>query len=135
MDDKQKYMRWLETMWDLHNRISREEKRKAEVLEVFEGLARLSRRRVEARITRLGSPPEESENIFLRTRRWKQPPELVGSPPLSWCKRLFESERGSRCILGTFKHFLLRFISLSWTGFISLLLRSFLSCSKSLTCP
>ena len=48
MDDKQKYMRWLETMWDLHNRISREEKRKAEVLEVFEGLARLSRRRVEA---------------------------------------------------------------------------------------
>jgi hypothetical protein len=48
MDDKQKYMRWLETMWDLYNRISREEKRKAEVLEVFEGLARLSRRRVEA---------------------------------------------------------------------------------------
>jgi len=48
MDDKQKYMRWLETMWDLYNRISREEKRKAEVLEVFEGLACLSRRRVEA---------------------------------------------------------------------------------------
>ena len=48
MDDKQKYMRWLETMWDLHNRISREEKRKAEVLEVFEGLARLSRQHVEA---------------------------------------------------------------------------------------
>ena len=48
MDDKEKYMRWLKTMWDLHNRISREEKRKAEVLEVFEGLARLSRRRVEA---------------------------------------------------------------------------------------
>ena len=48
MDDKQKYMRWLERTWDLHNRISREEKRKAEVLKVFEGLARLSRRRVEA---------------------------------------------------------------------------------------
>ncbi len=48
MDDKHKYMRWLERTWDLHNRISREEKRKAEVLEVFEGLARLSRRRVEA---------------------------------------------------------------------------------------
>jgi hypothetical protein len=46
MDDKEKYMRWLETMWDLHNRISREEKRKTEVLEVFEDLARLSRRRV-----------------------------------------------------------------------------------------
>ncbi len=38
MDDKEKYMRWLETMWDLHNRISREKKRKAEVLEVFENL-------------------------------------------------------------------------------------------------
>lgn len=48
MDDKEKYMRWLETMRDLHNNISREEKRKAEVLEVFEGLARLSRNRVEA---------------------------------------------------------------------------------------
>ena len=48
MDDKQKYMRWLERTWDLHNRISREEKRKAEVLKVFEGLARLSRHHVEA---------------------------------------------------------------------------------------
>ncbi len=48
MDDKEKYMRWLETMWDLHNSISREEKRKAEVLEVFEGLAHLSKRRIEA---------------------------------------------------------------------------------------
>ena len=47
MDDKEKYMRWLETMWDLHHNISREEKRKSEVLEVFEGLARLLRRRVE----------------------------------------------------------------------------------------
>ena len=55
MDDKQKYMRWLETVWDLHTNISREEKRKAEVLEVFEGLARLSRLRVEAPY----SPPWE----------------------------------------------------------------------------
>jgi hypothetical protein len=55
MDDKEKYMRWLETMWELHNNISREEKRKTEVLEVFEGLARLSRRRVEAP----SSPPWE----------------------------------------------------------------------------
>jgi hypothetical protein len=44
-------MRWLETMWDLHTNISREEKRKAEVLEVFEGLARLSRNRVEAPVS------------------------------------------------------------------------------------
>jgi hypothetical protein len=35
MDDKQKYMRWLEEMWNLHNSISREEKRKEEVLKVF----------------------------------------------------------------------------------------------------
>ena len=47
MDDKEKYMRWLETMWYLHNQISREEKRKAEVLEVFENLARLFRRRID----------------------------------------------------------------------------------------
>ena len=38
MDYKDMYMRWLETMWYLHNQISREEKRKAEVLEVFENL-------------------------------------------------------------------------------------------------
>ncbi len=55
MDDKEKYMRWLETMWDLHNRISREEKRKAEVLEVFENLAHLSRRRIDVPY----SPPWE----------------------------------------------------------------------------
>jgi hypothetical protein len=61
MDDKQKYMRWLETMWDLHTNISREEKRKAEVLEVFEGLARLPRHRVEAPY----SPPWEP------SRGWK----------------------------------------------------------------
>jgi hypothetical protein len=60
MDDKEKYMRWLEEMWDLHNRISHEEKRKAEVLEVFENLARLSRHRVEAPY----SPPWEPS-------RWK----------------------------------------------------------------
>jgi hypothetical protein len=56
MDDKEKYMRWLETMWDLHNNISREEKRKEEVLEVFEGLARLSRHRVEAPYSPLWEP-------------------------------------------------------------------------------
>lgn len=61
MDDKEKYMRWLETMWDLHHNISREEKRKAEVLEVFEGLVRLSRHRVEAPF----SPPWEP------SRWWK----------------------------------------------------------------
>ena len=48
MDDKEKYMRWLETMWELHSSISREEKRKKEVLEIFEGLSEIAGRRVEA---------------------------------------------------------------------------------------
>ncbi len=53
MDDKEKYLRWLETMWDvhkfdLHGRTEREEKRKEEVLKVFKGLSELSGRRIEA---------------------------------------------------------------------------------------
>ena len=55
MNDKQKYMRWLEEMWNLHNSISREEKRKEEVLKVFEGLGELAKRRVEVPL----SPPWE----------------------------------------------------------------------------
>ena len=47
MDDRQKYLRWLEKMWELHSSISREEKRKAEVLEIFENLSEISRRRIE----------------------------------------------------------------------------------------
>ena len=57
MDDKEKYMRWLETMWDLHNNISREEKRKAEVLEVFEGLAPLEAPRRGTVFPALGALP------------------------------------------------------------------------------
>jgi hypothetical protein len=48
MDDKEKYLRWLETMWELHSSISREEKRKQEILEMFEGLSQIAGRRVEA---------------------------------------------------------------------------------------
>lgn len=48
MEDKEKYLRWLQTMWDLHNNITREEKRKEEVLEIFEGLSEIAGRRVEA---------------------------------------------------------------------------------------
>ena len=48
MDDKERYMRWLETKWDLHRGITREEKRKEEVLKVFEGIGDLAKRRVEA---------------------------------------------------------------------------------------
>jgi hypothetical protein len=52
MDDKQNYLRWLEEMWDvqkfdIHGSAEREEKRTEEVLEMFKGLASLSRRRVE----------------------------------------------------------------------------------------
>ncbi len=47
MDDKEKYMRWLEQMWELHSSITREEKRAEEVLEMFEDLGKLSKRRVE----------------------------------------------------------------------------------------
>ncbi len=53
MDDKEKYMRWLEEMWDvqkfdIHGRAEREEKRKEEVLEIFEGLGEIAGQRVEA---------------------------------------------------------------------------------------
>ncbi len=48
MDDKEKYMRWMETMWELHKGIAREEERKEEVLEVFRNLSKLAKRRAEA---------------------------------------------------------------------------------------
>ena len=52
MDDKQEYLRWLEEMWDvqkfdLRGSTEREEERTEEVLEVFRGLARLSKCQVE----------------------------------------------------------------------------------------
>ena len=52
MDDKQLYLRWLEEMWDVQKfdvsgSAEREEKRTEEVLEMFKGLSRLSKRRVE----------------------------------------------------------------------------------------
>ena len=52
MDEKEKYLRWLEEMWDVqkfdvHGSVEREEKRTQEILGMLEGLARLSRRRVE----------------------------------------------------------------------------------------
>jgi hypothetical protein len=51
-NDKKQYLRWLEEMWDvhkfdLHGRTEREEKRKEEVLKIFEGLGEISGRRVE----------------------------------------------------------------------------------------
>ncbi len=53
MDDKEKYLRWLEEMWDvqkfdIHGNTEREEKRKEEVLKIFENLGELARQHVEA---------------------------------------------------------------------------------------
>ncbi len=48
MDDKEKYLRWLETMWDLHKGITREEERKGEILKVFDDLSEIARHHVEA---------------------------------------------------------------------------------------
>jgi hypothetical protein len=59
MDDKERYMRWLETKWELHRGITREEKRKEEVLKVFEGLGELAKRRVEVPYF----PPWESYHL------------------------------------------------------------------------
>lgn len=52
MDDKQSYLRWLEEVWsvqrfDIHGSMEQEEERTEEVLEMFRGLVRLSRRRIE----------------------------------------------------------------------------------------
>lgn len=53
MTDKEKYQRWLEEMWDVqkfdfHGNTEREEKRKEEILEVFEDLGEVAKRRAEA---------------------------------------------------------------------------------------
>ena len=52
MDDKQRYMRWLEEMWDVHKfdipgRTEREERKKEETLEMFRGLVELSKRSID----------------------------------------------------------------------------------------
>ncbi len=48
MNDNKKYLRWMEMLWEQNQSISREEKRKEEVLEIFKALADLSKRRIEA---------------------------------------------------------------------------------------
>ena len=52
MGDREKYLRWLEEMWDaqkfdVHGSAEREEKKTDEILEMFRGPDRLSKRRVE----------------------------------------------------------------------------------------
>jgi hypothetical protein len=63
MDDKQNYLRWLEEMWDvqkfdIHGSAEREEKRTEEVLEMFKGLARLSRHHIESPDFPAWAPPD-----------------------------------------------------------------------------
>lgn len=47
VDDRERFIRRVETKRELHKNITREEKRKEEVLKVFEGLGELAKRRVE----------------------------------------------------------------------------------------
>jgi hypothetical protein len=47
MDNKYRYMRWLEEMWevqkfDILGRTEREERKKEETLEIFRGIVKLS---------------------------------------------------------------------------------------------
>jgi len=52
MDSKEKYLRWLEEMWDVHkfdvhSRTEREEERKEEVLQMFRKISELAQHPVE----------------------------------------------------------------------------------------
>jgi hypothetical protein len=66
MDDKEKYLRWMEEMWDAQKldvpgSAEREEKKTEEILEMFRGPNRLSKRRVE--------PPEFRPRMTSDKRR------------------------------------------------------------------
>ena len=56
MDNRQRHLRWMEMLWERYNSISREEQRKEEVLEIFEGVSERSKHRIEAPLF----PPWES---------------------------------------------------------------------------
>ena len=52
MDDKHRYMRWLEEMWevqkfDIPGRTQHEERKKDETLEIFRGIVALSEQRLD----------------------------------------------------------------------------------------
>ena len=52
MNSKEKYMRWLEEMWDvhkfdIHGRTQREEERKEEILQMFRRISELAQHHVE----------------------------------------------------------------------------------------
>jgi hypothetical protein len=67
MDSKEKYLRWLEEMWnvhkfDIHGRTEREEERKEKVLETFRGISELAKRHVEAPRFLSREPSSEGKN-------------------------------------------------------------------------
>jgi hypothetical protein len=47
MDYKERHLRWVEMTWERYQSTIREERRKEEVLEIFETLGELAKRRVE----------------------------------------------------------------------------------------
>jgi hypothetical protein len=47
MDEKERHLRWMEMMWERHRSITHEEKRKEEVLKIFEELSLSSKRPIE----------------------------------------------------------------------------------------
>jgi hypothetical protein len=56
VDDKERFIRQVETKRELHRSITREEKRKEEVLKVFEGPGELVERRIEVPHSLLWEP-------------------------------------------------------------------------------
>ena len=66
MDNKYRYMLWLEEMWEVHKfdipgRTEREERKKEETLELFRRLVELSKQR---RIDPPDFPPGEGDSLW-----------------------------------------------------------------------
>jgi hypothetical protein len=54
-DERERHLRWMESMWKRHQSIAREERRKEEVLDIFREIAEVSKQWV-------GSPRGESSS-------------------------------------------------------------------------
>jgi hypothetical protein len=75
-DEKSRYMRWLEGLWEVHkfdipNRTEREERKKDEVLEMLRGIVELSKHRIDP----ADFPPREGtlygSNPGRRRKHWQ----------------------------------------------------------------
>ena len=67
MDSKEKYLRWLEEMWDVHkfdvhSRTEREEERKEEVLQMFRKISELAQHPVEPPRFSPWKPPSDGRD-------------------------------------------------------------------------